>query len=106
MKLINNSVRTPITRIKWYDDAIVENIIDERTEKYGLTKECLNPEKSLDKMTIRELREYVTFFCEKHFYKDLYNITSSGEDKQIINNLNNEFNRRCGDEFISLYNIS
>lgn len=91
--------------MKWYDETIVEKIIDDRIRKYGVIETCTRPEKPLSEMTVKELRKYVTFFCEKGFCDGLFNPLNSEEENKIQVDLNEEFNRRCGEEFISFYNI-
>jgi len=93
----------------WYDDKVITEIYKERVELYGRTRECVLPEKELSKMTLKELRKYVTFFIELDYdsyhgeYSGLYKIISYGEKKDITEKLNKEFNKRAGDEFVKLY---
>jgi len=105
MKLQSNSVECPSTRIKWYDDEIIERIIDERTKKFGLTPECVRPEKSFNEMTVQELREYVTFISRIGYWNALYKLLDYHEVGRIKKDLNDEFDRRCGEDFVELYNF-
>lgn len=90
--------------MKWYDDFVEERIKNDRIRKYGLTEKCLHPEKDFKNMTVKELRNYVTFFCMIGYNEYLYKLIDYKTKEKIIENMNEEFNRRVGEEFVLYYN--
>lgn len=90
--------------MKWYDDFVEERIKNDRIRKYGLTEKCLLPEKDFKNMTVKELRNYVTFFCMIGYNEYLYKLIDYKTKEKIIENMNEEFNRRVGEEFVLYYN--
>jgi hypothetical protein len=75
-------------------DEYSNKAIDDRILKFGLNKEIFYPEVPLNNMSIDQLRWYVTFIANYEFDHIFSNIIKYEEKKKLINDLNEEFNRR------------
>ena len=84
-----------------------EKYIMRRFQKYG--KDFWKPEKKFSEMALRELRSYVTMFIDLH-YLNLSKMPIKveipyDEEETIIDDLNKEFDKRVGKDFLALYNL-
>ena len=82
-----------------------EKYIMHRFQKYG--KDFWKPEKKFSEMTLGELRSYVTMFDALHYSGNMpikVEIPYKEESK-VRDDLNKEFDKRVGKDFLSLYNL-
>ena len=82
-----------------------EKYIMDRFQKFG--QDFWKPEKKFSEMTLGELRSYVTMFIVLH-YSSIMPIKVEipyDEEETIIDDLNKEFDKRVGKDFLSLYNL-
>lgn len=76
----------------------------DRFQKYG--KDFWKPEKKFSEMSLDELRSYVTMFNKLGYTSCPVRVEIPYEEEsKIIDNLNKEFDKRVGKEFLSLYNL-
>ena len=82
-----------------------EKYIMDRFDRFG--KDFWKPEKKFSEMTLSELRSYVTMFSDLHYSSKmpikveiLYE-----EESKVIDDLNKEFDKRVGKDFLTLYNL-
>lgn len=82
-----------------------EKYIMDRFQKFG--EDFWKPEKKLSEMSLDELRSYVTMFNELGCSDSMpIKVEISYEEKsKVRDNLNKEFDKRVGKDFLSLYNL-
>ena len=82
-----------------------EKYIMDRFQKLG--EDFWKPEKKLSEMSLDELRSYVTMFNELDYSDSMpIKVEISYEEKsKVRDNLNKEFDKRVGKDFLSLYNL-
>lgn len=82
-----------------------EKYIMHRFQKYG--KDFWKPEKKFSEMTLGELRSYVTMFDQLHYSGSMPIKVEIpyGEESKVRDDLNKEFDKRVGKDFLSLYNL-
>lgn len=83
----------------------IEKYIIGRFQKYG--KDLWKPEKKFSEMTLSGLRSYVTMFSYLHYPSKMPIKVEIpyDEEKTIIDDLNKEFDKRVGKDFLALYNL-
>lgn len=87
-----------------------EVILFERVQTLG-AETCMFPEKPLSEMSLEELRKYATFFANFHYVTDLNkafklsDYISFEQERALRDELNEEFNRRVGNDFVSIYDF-
>lgn len=82
-----------------------EKYIMDRFDRFG--KDFWKPEKKFSEMTLSELRSYVTMFNDLHYSSKMpikVEIPYEEESK-VIDELNKEFDKRVGKDFLTLYNL-
>ena len=82
-----------------------EKYIMDRFQKFG--EDFWKPEKKLSELSLDELRSYVTMFNELDYSSSMpIEVEISYEEKsKVRDNLNKEFDKRVGKDFLSLYNL-
>lgn len=83
----------------------IEKYIIGRFQKYG--KDLWKPEKKFSEMTLSGLRSYVTMFIDLHYPSKMPIKVEIPYDEKatIIDDLNKEFDKRVGKDFLALYNL-
>ena len=82
----------------------IKKYIMDRFQKFG--EDFWKPEKKLSEMSLDELRSYVTMFNELGYTSFPVQVEIPYEEKaKIRDNLNREFDKRVGKDFLSLYNL-
>lgn len=87
----------------------MSKILDEIISKRLLMVNCdLSkigyPEKKLSKMSTKEIREYVTFLDNKNRFPVTIKALTRQDKAQIVQELNEEWDRRVGKDFATIYN--
>lgn len=82
-----------------------EKYIMDRFQKFG--EDFWKPEKKLSEMSLDELRSYVTMFNQLHYSSStpVKVKISYEEELKVRDDLNKEFDKRVGKDFLSLYNL-
>lgn len=82
-----------------------EKYIMDRFQKFG--EDFWKPEKKLSEMSLDELRSYVTMFNQLHYSSGMpVKVKISYEEElKVRDDLNKEFDKRVGKDFLSLYNL-
>lgn len=82
-----------------------EKYIMGRFDRFG--KDFWKPEKKFSEMSLNELRSYVTMFNQLHYSSSMPIKVeiSYEEESKVRDNLNKEFDKRVGKDFLALYNL-
>ena len=80
-----------------------EKYIMDRFDKFG--QDFWKPEKKFSEMTLSELRAYVTMFNELNYSRPVKVEIPYEEESKVIGELNKEFDKRVGKDFLALYNL-
>lgn len=82
-----------------------EKYIMDRFDRFG--QNFWKPEKKFLEMTLGELRSYVTMFIDLHYSSKMPIKVEIpyDEEETIIDDLNKEFDKRVGKDFLALYNL-
>ena len=88
-----------------FRDFNVKKYVLKRYKAYE--KDFCKPEKPFAEMSLDELRSYVTMFTKLRYssYIPVEVTLSYGEEREIKESLNKEFDRRVGEDFLKLYNL-
>lgn len=70
----------------------------------GDLRKAIYPEKEFNKMNIKEIREYVTLFNVRNQYPAIAQELTGQDISQIVQDLNKEWDRRVGEDFVTIYN--
>lgn len=62
------------------------------------------PEKNLSEMSTKEIREYVAFFDNRNQFRAMTKVLAGQDESQIVQDLNEELDRRVGKDFATIYN--
>lgn len=89
--------------VKWVDDDLVNEAKKNVLEKY--TIQGINADINLEDLSLHELRELATFNAELGYDHDTYNSVGYNRRQALADKLNKEFNRRLGEQAVSVYNI-
>lgn len=84
----------------------IEKYIMDRFYRFG--QNFWKPEKKFSEMTLSEVRSYVTMFNKMDYSSSMpvkVETPNYEEKSKIRDNLNKEFDKRVGKEFLSLYNL-
>lgn len=83
----------------------IEKYIIGRFQKYG--KDLWKPEKKFSEMTLSGLRSYVTMFIDLHYSSKMPIKVEIPYDEEVTieDDLNKEFDKRVGKDFLALYNL-
>ena len=83
-----------------------EKYIMDRFDRFG--QDFWKPEKKFSEMTLSEVRSYVTMFNELDYSSSMpvkVETPNYEEKSKIRDNLNKEFDKRVGKDFLALYNL-
>lgn len=83
-----------------------EKYIMDRFDRFG--QDFWKPEKKFSEMTLDDLRAYVTMFNELDYLSSMpikVETPNYDEKSKVIDELNKEFDKRVGKDFLTLYNL-
>lgn len=89
--------------VKWEDDKIVMNAIENVIKRYGY--EGINESIDLASLPLNELRELATVIAELGYHGVLYDRIGYETRHILQEKLNKEFDRRLGEQATKIYNM-